>query len=446
VPIPGSLSLDATVLLFSGAVAVLVAALCGLAPAVKTARPDVGHVLQGGFRRVSGAGGRTRDLFMVVEMALSVALVAVAALLIQSLVAVQRAPLGFDPANVFTLQFRLPQSKYPKPVDIARFFKTAIERVRAVPGVESAALVRAVPLSGNGGTIGYTVVGRPAPDPKSVPQAYFHLVTPDYFRTLRIPLLKGRDFTDRDDLQSPLVSVVNETFARKAFPGEDAIGKRFTTPQTPGPITIVGVVGDAKHYSATEPQAPQIYAAHYQVPLIFSSLVARTNGPAMSITQDVRKAIWSVDKDQPVWSVISLENTVARTQGQSRFLALLLAVFAGVALVLAGVGIYGVTSYGVAQRTHEIGIRLALGASGERVLREVVGRGARLAAAGAAIGIVIAIAMARFASAVLFGVRPTDPLALAAAMLTLMVVSLAACYIPARRAARVDPVVALAEE
>jgi putative ABC transport system permease protein len=359
---------------------------------------------------------------------------------------VQRAPLGFDPTNVFTLQFRLPQSKYPKPDDIARFFKTAIERVREVPGVQSAALVRAVPLSGNGGTIGYAVVGQPNPDPKSLPQAYFHLVTPDYFRTLRIPLLKGRDFTDRDDLQSPLVAVVNETFARKAFPGEDAIGKRFTTPQTPGPITIVGVVGDAKHYTATEPQAAQIYAAHYQVPLIFSSLVARTNGPAMSVAQDVRRAIWSVDKDQPVWSVISLEDTVARTQGQSRFLALLLAVFAGIALVLAGVGIYGVTAYGVAQRTHEIGIRLALGASGERVLREVVGRGARLAAAGAAIGIVIAIAMARFASAVLFGVRPTDPLALAGAMLTLMVVSLAACYIPARRAARVDPVVALAEE
>ena len=446
VPIPASLSLDATVLRFSGAVAVLVALLCGLAPAVKTARPDVGHVLQAGFRRVSGAGRRTRDLFMVVEMALSVALVAVAALLIQSLVAVQRAPLGFDPSNVFTLQFRLPQSKYPKQADIARFFKTAIERVRAVPGVQSAALVRAVPLSGNGGTIGYAVVGQPTADPKSLPQAYFHLVTPDYFRTLRIPLLKGRDFTDRDDLESPLVSVVNETFARKVFPGEDAIGRRFTTPQTPGPITIVGVVGDAKHYTATEAQAPQIYAAHYQMPLIFSSLVARTNGPAMSVAQDVRRAIWSVDKDQPVWSVISLEDTVARTQGQSRFLALLLAVFAGMALVLAGVGIYGVTAYGVAQRTHEIGIRLALGASGKRVLREVVGRGARLAAAGAAIGIVIAIAMARFAAAVLFGVRPTDPLALAAAMLTLMVVSLAACYIPARRAARVDPVVALAEE
>jgi putative ABC transport system permease protein len=259
-------------------------------------------------------------------------------------------------------------------------------------------------------------------------------------------VIKGRDFTDRDDLQAPLVAVINETFARKAFPGEDALGQRITTPQTQGPITIVGVVGDSKHYTATEPQAPQLYAAHYQVPLIFSSLVARTKGPAMSVTQDVRKAIWSVDKDQPVWSVVSLEDIVARTQGQSRFLAMLLAVFAAVALVLAGVGIYGVTSYGVAQRTHEIGIRLALGASGDRVLREIVARGARLTLIAVAIGLAGAIAMGRLASAVLFGVTPVDPAALVGAAVILGIVSIVACYIPARRASRVDPVVALGEE
>src|SRR5207245_2110790 len=204
-------------------------------PAMKSARPDLGRVLQAGLRRDTGGGRRTRDLFMVVEMALSVALVAVSALLIQSMLAIQQAPLGFDASNVFTLEFRLPQSKYPKPDDIARFFKIAIERVRAVPGVESAALVRAVPFSGNGGTVGYAVEGKPVPDPAQLPQARFHLVTPEYFKTMRIPLMKGRDFTDRDDLQSPLVSVVNETFAKRAFPGEDPIGKRFTTPQTEGP-------------------------------------------------------------------------------------------------------------------------------------------------------------------------------------------------------------------
>jgi len=446
VPIPTDLPFDAVVLLFNGAVALAVALVCGLAPAVRAARPDLARTLQAGFRRASGTGRRTRDTFMVVEMAMSVALVAVSALLIQSLLAVQQAPLGFDASNVFTLQFRLPQAKYAKPEDIARFFKATIENVRAVPGVQSAALVRAVPFSGNGGSIAYNVEGQPQPDPASAPQALFHLVTPDYFKTMRIPILEGRDFTDRDDLTTPLVAVVNETFARRVFPDEDAIGKHITTPQTKGPITIVGVVGDAKHYTSTEPQRAQLYAAHYQVPLIFSSLVARTNVAPMSITDSVRKAIWAVDKDQPVWSIYSLETAVDRTQGQSRFLALLLGIFASVALLLAGVGIYGVTAYGVAQRTHEIGIRLALGASGERVLREIVGRGARLTLIAVAIGLAVAVLMGRLATAVLFGVKPTDPAALAGAAAILALVSLAATYLPARRAARVDPVLALAEE
>jgi predicted permease len=446
VPIPKQVPLDSAVLLFTGGVAVVVAMLCGLAPALRSSRPDISRVLQAGFRRASGEGRRLRDGLAVVEMALSVALVAVSALLIQSLLAVQQVPLGFDPSNVFTLQFRLPQSKYSKPEEIARFFKGAIEKVRTVPGVQSAALVRAVPFSGNGGTTGYAVEGKPVPDPAQMPQARFQLVTPDYFKTMRIPLLRGRDFTDRDDLQTPLVSVINETFAKREWPGEDPIGKQLTTPQTTGPITVIGVVGDTRHYTATEPAIPQLYAAHYQVPLIFSSLVARVSGPPMSITNDVKRAIWAVDKDQPVWAVRSLEAQVDATQGQSRFLALLLGIFAGVALLLAGVGIYGVTSYGVAQRTHEIGIRLALGASADRVLREVVGRGARLTLVAVVIGLIVAVAMGRLASAVLFGVTPIDPSALAGAALILGAVSLTACYIPARRASRVDPVVALAEE
>jgi putative ABC transport system permease protein len=446
VPIPEQVPLDGSVLLFTGAVALLVATLCGLAPAVRTARPDISRVLQAGFRRASGAGRRTRDILAVVEMAMSVALVAVSALLIQSLLAVQQVPLGFDPANVFTLQFRLPQTKYSRPEDIALFFRNAIERVRAVPGVQSAALVRAVPFSGNGGTTGYAIEGRPEPDPAALPQARFHLVTPEYFKTMRIPLLSGRDFTDRDDLQTPLVAVINETFAKRAWPGENPIGQRLTTPNTPTPVTIIGVVGDTKHYTATEPAFPQLYAAHYQVPLIFSSLVARTSGPPMNLTNDIRKAIWAVDKDQPVWTVRSQQEQVDATRGQSRFLALLLGIFAAIALLLAGVGIYGVTSYGVSQRTHEIGIRLALGASGERVLREIVGRGVRLTLVAVAIGLTAAVVMGRLATAVLFGVKPTDPGALAGAAVVLALVSLAATYLPARRAARVDPVVALAEE
>jgi putative ABC transport system permease protein len=446
VPIPTSVPLDWTVLLFTGGVAIAVATLCALAPALKTARPDISAVLAAGARRASGTGRRTRDVLVVAEMAMSVALVAVSALLIQSVLAAQNVPLGFDKSNVFTLQFRLPQTKYTRPEDIAAFFRNAIERVRAIPGVESAALVRAVPFSGNGGNVGYAVEGAAAVDPASLPQARVHFITPDYFKTLRIPLLRGRDFTDRDDLNTPLVAVVNETFAKREFPNRDAIGKRFTTPQTHGPVTIIGVVGDTKHYTATEPAVPQLYVAHYQVPLIFSSLVARTTVAPLSITDAVRKAIWSVDKDQPVWSIYSLETAVGRTQGQSRFLATLLGIFAGVALLLAGVGVYGVTSYGVAQRTHEIGIRIALGASGDRVLREILARGARLTTVAVAIGLAGAIAMGRLATAVLFGVKPTDPGALAGAAIVLALVSMMATFVPARRAARDDPVVALAEE
>jgi putative ABC transport system permease protein len=446
VSMPANMPLDVRMLAFTGLVALLTAMVCALAPAVRLVRPDLNRLLQSGSRRTTGAGRRTRDVLMVVEMAMSVTLVAVSVLLIQSLMAVQRAPLGFDASRVFTLEFRLPQTKYAKPEDIARFFKSAIENVRAIPGVETAALVRAVPFSGNGGSVGYMVEGRPASDPASAPQARFHIVTPDYFKTLKIPLLRGRDFTDRDDLQTPLVAVISETFAKKEWPGEDPIGKRFTTPQTHGPVTVIGVVGDTKHYTATEAAVPQLYAAHYQVPLIFSSLVARTRGPEMAVTAEVRKAIWAVDKDQPMWGVRSLASKVEATQGSTQFLAALLGIFAGVALLLAGVGIYGVTSYGVAQQTHEIGIRLALGASGQRVLRDVVGRGVKLTIVAVAIGLAGAVATGRLAAALLTGVTPLDPIALAGAAVILGAVSIAACYIPARRASRVDPAIALTQE
>jgi putative ABC transport system permease protein len=312
--------------------------------------------------------------------------------------------------------------------------------------VESAALVRAVPFSGNGGSTAYAVEGRPAADPASAPQSRLHLVTPDFFRTMRIPLVRGRDFTDRDDLHAPLVAVINETLARRAWPGEDPIGRRLTMPSAPGPATVIGVVGDAKHYTATEPPAAQIYVSHFQVPMIFSSLVARTSGPPMSVASDVRRAIWSVDKDQPVWAVFTLEQQVERARGSSRLLAVLLSVFAGVALLLAAVGVYGVTSYAVAQRTHEIGIRLALGAPAQGVVREIVVRGAKLTLIAVAGGTALAVGGGRLASAALVGVTPSDPSALASAAAVLAGIAILAAYLPARRASRVDPVVALAEE
>jgi predicted permease len=445
VPIPDQIPLDGAVLAFTIVVGVAVALLCGVAPALKISRPDLSRVLQAGGRRSSGGAARTRDVLVVAEIALSVALLAVAGLLIQSMLALQRVNVGFDSSNVFTLQFRLPASKYSRPEDIARFFKDAVDRVRAVPGIESAALVRRVPLSGNWGDTPLTIEGHPVAA-GSEPRAGQNIVTPDYFKAMRIPLIRGRDFTDRDDLAAPPVAVVNETMARTIWPSEDPIGRHFKVPEIKDWLTVVGVVGDVKHRTPTEPAQPQVYLAHYQLPMIFSSLVARTAVPPLAVTSEVRKAIWSVDKDQPVWSIVVLDQLVAGSHAATRFLASLLATFAAVALLLASVGIYGVMSYAVTERTHEIGIRMALGASADRVMREVVGRGLWLTSLALVIGVPAAIGLARLARSVLYAVGPGDPVTLGGAAALLTLVSLAACYLPARRAARVDPVVALAEE
>jgi len=440
VPIPDAVPLDATVLLFTWATAVVVSIVCALGPSLRLSRADLNHFLQAGSRRTTSSG-RARDTLVVAEIALSVALVALSGLLIQSMIAIQRTNLGFDPRNVFTLQFRLPATKYRTPDEIARFFKAAQERVSSVPGITSAALVRRVPLSGNRGTTTYAVEGR-----LGDLNAGENMVSPGYFHTMRIPLVRGRDFTERDDLRARGAVIVNQMLARVVFGDENPIGKRVRIPPQTDWATIVGVVGDTKHLSPTELPQPQMYIPHYQAPMIFSSLVARTAGPPMRVANDVRQAIWSIDKDQPMWATMSLEQIVARTFGQTTFLASLLTVFAALALALAAVGIYGVMAYSVTERTHEIGIRLALGASGAQVRREVVTRGLSLTLAAVALGWIVAIAIGRTARGILFNVAPADPTALAGAAVVLTVVSIAACYVPARRASRVDPVVALTEE
>ena len=445
VPIPPDVPLDATVLLFTTFAGVMVALVCGVAPAIRVSRADPSRALQTGSRRTSSTGGRTRDGLVVAEVALSVAILAVSGLLVQSMLALQRVDSGFDSANVLTLQFRLPQTKYSRPADIARFFRQAIERVRSAAGVESAALVRRVPYSGNWGDTPFTIDGRPVAA-GAEPRAGQNIVTPDYFRTMKIPLLQGRDFADRDDLQSPPVAVINQTFARTMWPGEDPIGKRIRVPDFKDSVAIVGVVGDVKHRSSTEPRQPQIYLAHYQLPMIFSSLVARTKVPPLTAAADVRQAVWSVDKDQPMWSVASLETLVARSHGSTRFLASLLAMFSGLALLLAAVDTYGVMSFAVTERTREIGIRMALGASAERVRREIVGRGLRLTLVAVILGLAMGMAGGRASKTLLFGVQPGDPSTLTAAAALLGLVAIAACYLPARRASRVDPAIALAEE
>jgi predicted permease len=445
VPIPADIPLDLTVLLFSIGVSVVVAFLCALLPAVRTAGVDPAGALQTGGRGGTSDGRRVREGLVVAELALSIALVAISGLLLRSFLAVEQAPLGFQPDHVFTLQFRLPPAKYPTRQDVARFFRESIERVRAVPGVESAALVRAVPLSGNGSETPIVVEGQPVAK-GSEPVARYHFVTPGYFTTMKIGLQRGRDFADTDDLNSPYVAVVNQTLARSIWPGADPIGKRLKTADIPEWLTVVGLVDDAKHSSPTELPRAQVYVAHYQNPQIFSSMVARTSQAPMSVLTDVRSAFWAIDKDQPLWATMSLQTIVDGARAPWRFLATLVALFALIAVAIASAGVYGVMSYSVSQRRKEIGIRLALGAEARTVRREVLVHALLLVGIAVVGGVVLAVTGARFASSVLVGVQPTDAASLAGAGVVLALVAIAACYAPARRASRVDPLVALRQE
>jgi putative ABC transport system permease protein len=355
------------------------------------------------------------------------------------------ADAGFRPERLLTMEFRVPPSKYQRPEQIAAFFRHILERIRAVPGVESVALVRAVPFSGNSGGSAYLVEGRPQ-EPGTEPIAQTNIVSPGYFRLMGIPVLKGREFAETDTDRTTPVAVVSATFARQAWPDEEAIGRQFRYKGQDRPLTVIGVVGDVRHGSFTEPPRAQAYTAHEQDPKIFACVVARTAGEPLALARPIREAIWSIDPDQPVWKVRSMDTLLQSARGPARALGTLLGAFAAIAMFLAGVGLYGVLSGVVSQRTREIGIRVALGAPVGRVIGLVVGRGMALTALAIALGLAGAAALSRLMASELFGVRPLDPPTFAAAAALLALVALAACYVPARRAARLDPVVALAEE
>jgi putative ABC transport system permease protein len=369
-----------------------------------------------------------------------------AGLLVQSLRKMQSLDPGFRADQVLTMEFRLAPTKYAEGEPVAAFFRKAIAGIRAIPGVESAALVRAVPLSGNYGTTGYEVEGRAESTPGKELQASMNIVTPDYFATLGIPIRQGRDFTDHDDAKSPLVAIVNETMAGLEWPGQEAVGRRVRLQGTKGWSTVVGVVGDVKHRRLSEPHQAQVYTAQYQDPKIFACVVARTSSDPKAFADPIRKAIWAVDKDQPVWRVLPLDTVLARTFAPTRFLLFLLGSFALLALVLASVGIYGVLSYAVAQRRPEIGIRMALGARAFQVVRLVVGQGMTLVLAALVLGLGMAFFLSRLLRTMLFGVGPGDPPTFAACAVLLVAVSFCACWLPARRASRVDPASTLGHE
>ena len=445
--LPGGLvaRLDGTVVAFALALTALTAILFGLVPALRFSRPDVIEALKEGGRSDAGSALRTRlrGALVVSQMALAMILLIGAGLLLRSLDALTRVSPGFEASGLLTMEYRLPANKYPQGPQQWEFHRQVVERVRALPGVRAATVLRALPFSGNGSRLYYDALDKPAP-PDNLPRTWFNAAEVASFATMGIPLLRGRGFDERDTADGPPVVVVSQRMVDANWPGQDPIGKKVRVmAATPLVAEVIGVVGDIKHSALDEVDLPYVYAAQAQQPHIFNTLVVRTEGDPMSMAPTVRGAVWSVDRDQPVWKIRTQESLVEASTGFQRFVSRLLAVYAALALVLAAVGIYGLMAYSVAQRTREIGVRMALGAHARDVLGLMLRDGMKLAGLGVALGLPAAFALTRLMRSMLFGTSPADPATFAAVAALLLLVAGAASYLPAWRATRVDPLVAL---
>ncbi|MFP5262087.1 MAG: ABC transporter permease [Blastocatellia bacterium] len=442
-------ALDGNALLFTLAVTVLTGVIFGLAPALQASKPDLNETLKESGGRGSTGGvrrQRMRNALVVAEVALALVLLAGGGLMIRSFLRLRQVDPGFNPNNALMVRLVLPQKQYADDEQKAAFLNRLLQSVRALPRVQSAGATVSMPFLDNF-MLGFTIQGRPAVRDSDLPTTKYYAVSPDYFKAMGIPLLRGRAFTDRDAAGAARVAVINETMARRFFPDEDPIGKRISVTNGPEAFReIVGVVGDVKHDGLDQETPPQTYMSFAQEPNNGMTLVLRSDADPATLGAAIRAAVSGIDKDQPISAIRPLAEVLADSVAQQRFSMLLLGVFAAVALVMAAVGLYGVMSYSVTQRTHEIGVRMALGASPRDVLGLVVGQGVMLTSAGVCIGLAAAVALTRLMESLLFGVTATDPLTFGAISLMLMAVAFVASYIPARRATRVDPMVALRYE
>src|SRR5258708_1123529 len=444
-PVPRlrDLQLDGWVIAVAAAGCVVTGLLFGIAPALHALRADLNSTLKETHLTSSQSSGRLwlRSLFVVCELALALVLLVGAGLLTKTLWRMQHVDPGFEAENVLGARISVPQSRYPDGDQRALLYQRIVERLAAIPGVESAGATNDLPFSGSRSSSSFKIEGRP-PKPDEVWQADYRVVSPAYMEAMHMRLIQGRRFSVHDNQDAPNVAIVSQAFAKKFFPDQDPLGHRIDSHG--GFLEIVGVIGDAKLQGLTETPNPELYVPYLQRnPPGWAFLVVRSHTDQAALIRSVRTAVAEIVPDQPLYDLRSMNDRLSVALGPQRFTSLLLGVFAGLALLLAGIGVYGVIAYTVAQRTHEIGIRMALGATRADVLRLIFRQGARIAAIGLSVGTVIALITTRFIASLLFGVEAHDPLIFAGVLVALLSLVLIASYVPARRAAQVDPMVAL---
>jgi putative ABC transport system permease protein len=437
--------IDRRALGYTMAIAVLTGLLFGAAPVWQLFKADLNQSLRDSGKGTQGArsGRRALSALVVAETALALMLLVGAGLLIRSFIQLQRVDPGFNPRNVLTAIVTLPQTVYPGRDQIASFYSQLLERVRALPGVQSAAVVSSLPLAGFDSDAGFVIEGRPAPEPNQRPVAWISSASSGYFSTMGMRLIAGREFTERDHENAPKVVMISEAAARRHFPKGDVVGKRIGNGRPDGWREIVGVTADVKHFGLNQDARVSMFFPDRQQPSRRMFIILRTAADPLSLSPALRGAVAAMDKDLAVSSISPMEEITAQSIGQERFTLLLLGLFSALALLLATAGIYGVMSYAVAQQTHEIGIRVAIGAQNRDVVRMVITQGMVLVLAGVGIGLASALALTRLIRGLLFNVSSTDPVTFAGVSALLALVALIACYLPAKRAAKVDPMVAL---
>ena len=447
--------LDARVLAFTALVSLATGIAFGLAPALLVSKTNLAESLQEGRRGATASvqTTRMRNLLVIAEVAVALVLLVGAGLLVNSFVRLQQVAPGFDPGQALTFNVAPSADRTTDPSQIAGFYRELTERLQVLPRVVNASVIFQLPLGGRAASTSVAIEGRPV-DPGDRPTAVIQMAGPEYFRTMGIPLVKGREFTDRDDLGAPPVLIINEAMARQHFPNEDPIGKRIAPGFSTVPVSendtgmreVVGIVADVKHQSLQGPPQPEIYFAQAQMPMAAMTVVVRATGDLRALQTTVRSVVQSLDSNAPVYGVRTVEEVLDRAVATPRFNTLLLGLFASVALLLTTVGLYGVMSCSVSENTQQIGIRVALGAQRSDVLKLIVGQGVMLTIAGVVLGLVAAYGLTRLMSSLLFGVGSTDPWTFTGVALLLLCVAAVACYLPARRAMNLDPMVALRQD